>query len=172
MLQAVTGPTPPLKMPPPNLPTAFLIVTSEIVTDPIDTTRNTVPAALPSTASRSAPGPFIVTLLLTSNFPLVSVITPLIPVASIVSPSFASASAWRSEPGPLSLVLVTITVAACAELMRAQAKSKRIAAALTFGMLVRLGTACEVPAFKGDVVVTFANHPTYAVALATARLQA
>ena len=59
-------------------------------------------------------------------------------------------------------------VAACAEIMRAQAKSKRIAAALIFVMLVRLSTACEVPAFKGDVVVTFANHPTYAVAFATA----
>ena len=66
------------------------------------------------------------------------------------------------------MVLVTITVAACAELMRAQAKSKRIAAALIFFTLVRLNTACEVPAFKGDVVVTFANRPTYAVVFATA----
>jgi len=30
----------------------------------------------------------------------------------IMSPSTASASAWRSEPAPLSLVLVTVIVAA------------------------------------------------------------
>jgi hypothetical protein len=30
----------------------------------------------------------------------------------IVSPSFASASAWRSEPGPLSFPLVTVMVVA------------------------------------------------------------
>ena len=30
----------------------------------------------------------------------------------MVSPSFASASVWRSEPGPLSAVVVTMRVAA------------------------------------------------------------
>ena len=48
-------------------------------------------------------------------------------------------------------------VVACAEIMIAQAKSKRIAAALIFVMLVRLSTACEVQAFKGNVLVTFAT---------------
>jgi hypothetical protein len=35
-------------------------------------------------------------------------------VALMVSPSFASATACRSEPGPLSFVFVTVMVFACA----------------------------------------------------------
>ncbi|PYL25158.1 MAG: hypothetical protein DMF44_03075 [Verrucomicrobia bacterium] len=62
---------------------------------------------LPLTARFSAPGPETVMLLSTSSSPLVS---PIVPVTanSIVSPSFASVSAWRSEPGPLSFVFVTV----------------------------------------------------------------
>ena len=85
---------------------------------------------LPSTASTPAPAPLIVTLLSTSNCPVVSVMTPEIPIASIVSPSFASASAWRNEPGPLSLVLLTMTVVARAGIVRTQAKVKQIVADL------------------------------------------
>jgi hypothetical protein len=41
-------------------------------------------------------------------------VKPIVPVTAklIVSPSFASASAWRNEPAPLSLVLVTVIVSA------------------------------------------------------------
>ena len=80
---------------------------------------------LPSTASTSAPGPLIVTLVSTSSSPLVRLITPEIPVASIVSPSFATARAWRIEPGPLSLVLVTTITVACAESASAQANVRQ-----------------------------------------------
>lgn len=54
----------------------------------------------------------IVTLLSTRNSPLVRMIAPEMPVASIVSPSFAMASACRNEPAPLSFVLVTGIMAA------------------------------------------------------------
>ena len=53
----------------------------------------------------------MVRLLLTTSWPLVSVIVPLTE-KSIVSPSDALASASRSEPAPLSAVLVTVIVAA------------------------------------------------------------
>ena len=71
------------------------------------------------------PGPETVTLLSTNNSPLVS---PIIPVTAkvIVSPSFASASAWRSDPGPPSLVLVTVMVVACAEIRVAQSSAMQI----------------------------------------------
>ena len=81
-------------MPPPILSSwPFLIVRPEMVTvspEPIWKTRL---EALPSTASTSAPAALIVTLLSTSNSPLVRVMTPEMPVASIVSPSFAFTSA-------------------------------------------------------------------------------
>ena len=52
-------------------------------------------------------GPEIVMLLSTSSSPAVN---PIVPVTAklIMSPLFASASAWRNEPGPLSSVLVTV----------------------------------------------------------------
>ena len=86
---------------------------------------------LPSTASTLAPAPLIVTLVFTSNSPLVSVMAPETPLASIVSPLLAMTSAWRSEPGPLSLVLLTTMVVACAGIVRAQTKGKQIATALS-----------------------------------------
>src|SRR5215831_8098787 len=46
----------------------------------------------------------------------------------IVSPSLASASAWRSEPGPLSLVLVTVITFARAEITAVQTSAKQIRA--------------------------------------------
>jgi hypothetical protein len=51
--------------------------------------------------------------LFTSSSPLVS---PMVPVTAnvIVSPSFASASACRNEPGPLSFVFVTGMMLECA----------------------------------------------------------
>ena len=88
-----------------------------------------------------APAPLIVTLLSTSNCPVVSVITPEIPVALIVSPSFASASAWRNEPRPLSLVLLTMIVVARADIVRAQARIKQIAVDLTLLTLLHRSIA-------------------------------
>src|SRR5579862_608063 len=82
-------------------------------------------------ASRFCPGPTMLTLLVTASSPLVSKIVPETPEASIVSPSVALASASRNEPGPLSLVVVTVRVAAwrpdAAEQNRprAQANSRR-----------------------------------------------
>ncbi|PYJ28101.1 MAG: hypothetical protein DMF24_11165 [Verrucomicrobia bacterium] len=98
-----------LSMPPPALPAwPFLIMKPEIVMVLPETgVRNTRLIMLPSTASTSAPGPLIVTLVSTSSSPLVRLITPDIPLASIVSPLFAMASACRNDPGPLSFVLVT-----------------------------------------------------------------
>src|SRR6266404_253532 len=54
----------------------------------------------------------MVTLLATSNSPLVRRMEPETPVASMVSPSPALARAARSVPGPLSAVLVTVMFAA------------------------------------------------------------
>jgi hypothetical protein len=54
----------------------------------------------------------MVTLLVTSNSPLVSRMVPVTPDASIVSPLAALARAARSVPGPLSAVLVTLIVSA------------------------------------------------------------
>jgi hypothetical protein len=62
--------------------------------------------ALPSTARLSAPGPEIVILLSTMSSPVVNVIAP-VTLNVISSPSFASASASRNEPVPLSFVFVT-----------------------------------------------------------------
>ena len=64
-------------------------------------------AELRLTVSTFGPGPEMVMLLLMKSSSLVN---PIVPVTanSIVSPSFASVSAWRSEPGPLSFVFVTV----------------------------------------------------------------
>ena len=71
---------------------------------------NIVLAALPSTARTGEPGPPIVTFLFTSSSPLVSKMVP-VTEKLIVSPSDAAASVLRSEPGPLSAVLETMSVA-------------------------------------------------------------
>lgn len=57
----------------------------------------------------------MVRFLLMTSSPDVSVIVQGQPLRSksIVSPSAAPAIAWRSEPGPLSFVLVTVIVGAC-----------------------------------------------------------
>jgi predicted membrane protein len=54
----------------------------------------------------------------------------MVPVTAkvIVSPSFAMASAWRNEPGPLSFVLVTVMVAARTCIAIAQSSAKEILA--------------------------------------------
>src|SRR5215472_3289186 len=71
----------------------------------------------------------MVTFLVTSNGPLVSRMVPETPVASIASKSLAAASAARSEPGPLSLVLVTVIVVARAAIVIAKNSAMAIGAA-------------------------------------------
>jgi hypothetical protein len=88
---------------------------------------NTRLFALPSTARFAVPGPEIVTLLSTSNSPLVSPIVP-VTVKVIVSPSFASASAWRSEPGSVSFVFVTVIVVACRQIGVMQSSNRQMRA--------------------------------------------
>src|SRR5262249_30199993 len=85
---------------------------------------------LASIAKTSAPGPLMVSALLTSNAPLVRLITPETPVASIVSPLFATASASRNDPAPLSFVLVTGIIFATADNHRAQAAISQTPGAL------------------------------------------
>src|SRR5437667_6816843 len=85
------------------------------------------------TASRSAPGPLIVMFLLITSSPLVRLIAP-VTANVIVSPSFEPASAWRNEPGPLSLVLVTGMMAAPAGTVPQQRSIATIAASLRLGL--------------------------------------
>src|SRR5437762_1248440 len=86
----------------------------------------------------------MVILVSTSNSPLVR---PIVPVTakSIVSPSLASASTWRNEPGPLSLVLVTVMVLACSATPLAKKKMTTIAN-LMLGLLLILilASTCRV----------------------------
>src|SRR6266496_5869938 len=79
--------------------------------------------------------PEMVMLLSTNSSPLVS---PMVPVTAkvIVSPSFAMASAWRNEPGPLSLVLVTVMVAPCARSATAKNSAMAIATGLIRGVIL------------------------------------
>src|ERR1051326_3286711 len=63
------------------------------------------------TVSEFDPGPLIVMFLSITSSPLVKLMVPFTPKL-IVSPSFASASAWRNEPGPLSFRLVTVMMLA------------------------------------------------------------
>jgi len=64
------------------------------------------------TPSEFAPGPLMVTFLSITSSSLVSPMFRPFRLESkmIVSPLCASASAWRNDPGPLSLVLVTLVV--------------------------------------------------------------
>jgi len=85
----------------------------EIVTTSAEAISNDTARASFSTDNFSAPGPLIVTVLVTNSSPLL--VDGAGNVASLmVSPSFASATACRSEPGPLSFVFVTVMVFACA----------------------------------------------------------
>src|SRR5947207_15829568 len=85
--------------------------------------------------SMFAPGPEMVTLLLTKSSPLVN---PIVPVTAkvIVSPSFTSASAWRNEPGPVSLVLVTTMMSASAGIATAKSNATAVAADLTSNVIL------------------------------------
>ena len=64
--------------------------------------------------------------------PLVSVIVWPLSAGSnwIMSPSLAAAIAPRSEPGPLSFMLVTVIVVACAGIATAQTNARQIVSML------------------------------------------
>ena len=65
------------------------------------------------TLSEPGPGPLMVVAWVMAISPVVSVmVAGYVRLKSIVSPSLAIASAWRNEPAPLSLVFVTVMVAA------------------------------------------------------------
>ncbi len=73
---------------------------------------NTREVSLPLTASLSAPGPSMSRLFLISSWSLISVMVwPLrLEAKTMVSPSLALLIVSRSEPAPLSRVLVTVRV--------------------------------------------------------------
>src|SRR5258708_4378298 len=68
---------------------------------------NTRLALLPLTVRLAAPGPLMVRFLLMATWPVVSVIVPVTPTLSVL-PAQALAIALRNDPGPASLVLVTV----------------------------------------------------------------
>ena len=94
----------PLPLPPGALP--FVILKPEMLTPDVKLS-NTRKVPLPSTVRLVSPGPLMVTAVVIWSSPLVSRMVPEIPVASMISPSTAVASASRNEPVPLSLVFVT-----------------------------------------------------------------
>src|SRR3954470_7862101 len=103
----------PSPMPPSALPP--VMVTPLMVTVPPERSlfmKNTPDALLPLIDSADGPGPLMVTASSMTSSPLVSVIVPLTPVRSMVSPGFALASASRRLPPPESLVFETVSVAA------------------------------------------------------------
>ena len=107
-------------MPPPepavppgvSTPSPPVTVTPEIDTVP-PVMSNTRLWPVPLIVVCRAPAPVIVTLLLTTICPLVK--NTVNAGTVIISPGLAAATAARSDPGPLSLPLVTATVAACAD---------------------------------------------------------
>lgn len=87
----------------------FAKVIPEIVAVTPDPTTNIRFALLPLIVRLDAPGPVIVRFVLMPRV-LSSVIVPVTPKI-IVSPEEALTIALRSDPGPLSFVLVTVIVA-------------------------------------------------------------
>src|SRR6266511_1171742 len=113
-------------MPPPLAP-ALVMVRPEMVTFLPEPKWNTRLVALPSTARLPAPGPSMVMFLSTSSSPLVNTMVP------DTAKGMVAMSAWRNEPAPLSVVLVTVMVAACARNATAQNRAIAIAAVITLG---------------------------------------
>src|SRR2546423_1731671 len=84
-----------------------------LITAEVPRTANAPTALLPSIVITPAPGPAIVSVLVMSIVGGESEIVPASPFWKvIVSPATASRIAWRSEPGPSLLVLVTVGPAA------------------------------------------------------------
>src|SRR5437660_1166094 len=100
----------PPPLPPDELPLMVLSLTVAIV---VPCRPLPMPPPAPLTARLGAPGPEMVILWLTVSSPVVRVIVP-VTAKVIVSPSFAMLSACRNDPGPLSLVFVTVMVMAYA----------------------------------------------------------
>src|SRR6478672_8246302 len=107
-----------LYMPPPYRPEAepLTMLKPEISALAPSLTWKTRLAWLASTAKLFGPGPLMLTILFTTSSPLASVIVcPLSEESKLIASSlWASASACRNEPGPLSRLLVTVMVAASA----------------------------------------------------------
>ena len=114
--------TPRLDMAPPVEAFPLVRVSPEMETVlPLPTLKMRL-SALPSMVSDPAPGPAMVRFLMMESSPLVAVVVPvsrIVPVTlkTIVSPGAASMIACRREPAPESLVLLTVSVAACAGAM-------------------------------------------------------
>jgi hypothetical protein len=72
------------------------------------------PDVLRCTVKSRAPGPVIVTSLVIESLSLVSVIAPVMEKLIVFPPldALLSSIAWRSVPAPLSVVSVTVIVAA------------------------------------------------------------
>src|SRR2546423_8059955 len=114
MAQAATVKLVPnwLEMAPPKSAFPLAMVSLEMVLKPPEVIwkipKLVLAAALRCTVNKFAPGPLIVIALLINNASLVRLIGLITLEAKvIVSPSQALAKMERSEPGPLSLLLVT-----------------------------------------------------------------
>src|SRR6476646_1570768 len=141
---------------PPLIPTApSLMVRPEMVAAP---TEKTDWNWMPTIERWSAPGPEIVTFLATTSAPLVRVIVPR--TAKVMrSPSCATASAWRNEPGPLSFVFVTVIVAACDDIIVIDSSSNTAMAMVRlikrFVSLYR----CRVERVNSAATISFCDRP-------------
>src|SRR5438067_13001898 len=78
------------------------------------------------TVKRLAPRPVMMRFLLITNSPLIRVMVPRLGAKVIVSPDEALRIACRNDPGPLSFVLVTGIVVACAGITTAQSSNATI----------------------------------------------
>jgi hypothetical protein len=114
-VSAVNVSVPLLSMPPPCVEVfPFSIVNPEMVAVTPDSTTNTWDALLPLTAKRVAPGPVMVTFLVSSIAPAVRVMSGQEPDKEMVSPAEAAETCPGSEPEPDPLQFVTGNVAAVA----------------------------------------------------------
>src|SRR5437762_1634041 len=116
----LTLPSSQLNTPPPSLAVFPLSVLLTIIV--VDRPQLSMPP--PSTAKFAGPDPMMLMFRKTESSPLVSKMVPVIEDASIVSPSLALARAERSEPAPLSFVLLTVMVAALAIVAAAQISAR------------------------------------------------
>src|SRR5262245_38111825 len=120
-------------MPPPSktllarIALPSLIVRPLMLTFTLGATSNTRELPPPLTFSRPAPRPRIVTSLVMFSSPLVSVIVWKSSCGSkaIVVLFLARAISARSEPGPLSLVLVTVSVLGTSRPSRASSRGRK-----------------------------------------------
>ena len=105
----VMGPLP--RTAPPSLDEPWTNVRPEIVTAEPPVTSKTRELSLPEMVSAVAPGPVNVRSLLKAMSPEVNVMLP-VTWKSMVSPELAAATWARSDPAPVSFVVVTCSVVA------------------------------------------------------------